>query len=126
MTILESKVASLSLSIYIYIYICSEEVIFLIKNEISKLLNPLSVLVYPLSHLFLLYIYIYIYMCVCVCVCCITTMTILIMQIQAVRTSLFLSAFSSWRLEERDTNHKSLCQPYYTDPPPTYGTYCGV
>ena len=29
---------------------CSEEVLFSIKNKISKLLNPLSVLVYPLFH----------------------------------------------------------------------------
>ena len=32
------------------------EVLFSIKNEISKLLNPLSVLVYPLFHLFSSYI----------------------------------------------------------------------
>ena len=44
-----------------------EKVLLSMKNEISKLLNPLSVLVYPLFHLFrsniyvCIYIYIYIY-----------------------------------------------------------------
>ena len=41
---------------------------------------------------------------------------IIIIQIQAVRTSLFLSTFSLWGNEERDTMLKGLCKPYYADP----------
>ena len=47
----------------------------------------------------------------------ITTITI---QIQAVRTSLFLSTFNSWQYEESNKNHKSLCKKYYTETPHTH------
>ena len=43
--------------------------------------------------------------------CCIVIMILItiIIQIQAVWTSLFLSTFSPWWHEERDTNHKRRC-----------------
>ena len=44
------------------------------------------------------------------------SITAIMIQTQAVRMSLFLSAFSSWGYKERDTNRKSLWKPYYTDP----------
>ena len=52
------------------------------------------------------------------------SITTIIIQIQAVRTSLFLSTISPWQYEERDTNHISLHLPYYTDPT-THGVSCG-
>ena len=61
--------------------------------------------------------------------CCIAIMisiTTIMIEIPAVRMSLFLSTFSPWRHEERDANHKSQCQPYYTDPYPTHGASCNV
>ena len=54
--------------------------------------------------------------------CCIAMMisiTTMIIQIQAIRRNFFLSTFSPWRHEERDTNHKSLCSLYYFDTPNT-------
>ena len=42
--------------------------------------------------------------------------SIIIAQIQAVRTTLFLSTFSPWQHEERDTILISLCLPYFADP----------
>ena len=70
-------------------------------------------MVLPL-HIGLVYGYLILNIFVCVCggECCIITMisvTTIIIQIQAVRTSLFLSTFSSWRHEERDTILKGLC-----------------
>ena len=32
-----------------------------------------------------------------------------------IQTDLFLSAFNPWWHEERDTNYKGLCKPYYAD-----------
>ena len=51
------------------------------------------------------------------CIAIMISITTLIILIQEIRTSLFLSTFSPWWHEERNTNHKSLCWPYYTDPP---------
>ena len=54
----------------------------------------------------------------CILIKCDYSSIIIIVQIQVVRTSLFLSTFSPWWHEERDTNHKSLCYPYYAVPTP--------
>ena len=51
------------------------------------------------------------------CIAIMISSTTIIIQIQAVRTSLLFLGLSPWKHKETDTNHKSLCKPYDTDPP---------
>ena len=48
----------------------------------------------------------------CILIKCECTSLIILIQIQTVRTSLFLPTFSPWRHEDRDTNHKSIRELY--------------
>ena len=47
-----------------------------------------------------------------------------VIQYKYKQAGLLIPDFGSWRHEERDTNIKSLCQPYYADPTPTRGASC--